>query len=484
MGNCRSKHSAPSPELEELRPSTGLGAELGPVIGPALDGAAAARPGARALSRFAACEDWDDPAWSAFGLPYATDPRAEDAFGRNAGKWEQVHLLYGLDRAGKLTEAARVLVVATMPDAGIAAISWRVAHVDLLPIGDRGNGPESGPGFWCSGAPYRPAALEILAAGTDLRRLDQATYDAVLFPHGALFAAGFNGALRSLELASRLLRPDGVLAFKAEIVAGAGPHPDFFDLGLVGEDGLAAGLAAATGLVADGGFDPLLSRATIDRIRPRDGPPEGPSADEGYFLTRRDGRVLIPSLWFLRRHEIAGPPQWQNLRRWLGERWLGEQIGRLHVGAAGRRDAEGRIETRPGQEGHVFYGPYLTLPDGRYRATLQIEASPGTRSEVAARVLVEVAAGQAVLASRRLDRSGLKSGVLTLEFGISPEQAARDAALEIRLYSPADFSATFSSVDLRELPAARQPSPGQLWPARGVLERRGRGDDPAGVAEP
>ena len=476
--------------LEELRPSTGLGAELGPLLGPALEGAAAARPGARPLSRFAAYEDWDDPAWSAFGLPYATDPRAEDAFGRRAGKWEQVHLLYGLDRAGKLAPAARVLVVATMPDAGIAAISWRVAHVDLLPIGeggrgdDRGNGPEVGRGFWCSGAPYRPAALEILAAGTDLRRLDQATYDAVLFPHGALFAAGFNGALRSLELARRLLRPDGVLAFKAEIVAGAGPHPDFFDLGLVGEDGLAAGLTAATGLVADGGFDPLLSRATIDRIRPRDGPPEGPSADEGYFLTRRDGHILIPSLWFLRRQEIAGPPQWQGLRRWLGERWLGEQIGRLHVGAAGRRDAEGRIETWPGQEGHVFYGPYLTLPDGRYRATLQIEASPGTRSEVAARVLVEVAAGQAVLASRRLDRSGIKSGVLSLEFGISPEQAARDAALEIRLYSPADFSATFSSVDLRELPAARQPPLGQLWPARGLLERRGRGEDPAGAAEP
>ncbi len=35
-----------------------------------------------------------------------------------------------------------------------------------------------GAGFWCSGAPYRPAALEILAAGTDLRRLDQAAYDA------------------------------------------------------------------------------------------------------------------------------------------------------------------------------------------------------------------------------------------------------------------------------------------------------------------
>ncbi len=470
--------------LEELRPSTGLAAELGPLLGMAFDGPAA-RPGTRPLSRFAAYEDWDDPVWSAFGLPYATDPRADDAFARHAGKWEQVHLLYGLDRAGKLAPGARVLVMATMPDAGIAAISWRVAQVDLLPIGDRVNIPESGRGFWCSGAPYRPAALEMLNPASDLRRLEEAAYDAVVFPHGALFAAGFSGALRSMEMARRLLCPDGVLAFKAEIAAGPGPHPDFFDVGLVGDDGLAARLAALTGLVADGGFDPRLSRATIDRVWPPDGPPTA-SANEGYFLSRRDGRVLIPSLWFLRRQEIAGQdgdgPQWRDLRRWLGERWLGEQIDRLHVGAAGHRDAAGGIETRPGQEGHVFYGPYLTLPDGRYRATLHFEASLATRSEVVAQVLVEVAAGAAVFASRRLDRGAVKSGVLTLEFGISPNEAARDAALEIRLYSPADFSATFTSVDLRELSAARQAPFSQLR-TKYSLPQRERSEGPAGAAE-
>lgn len=45
-----------------------------------------------------------------------------------------------------------------------------------------------------------------------------------------------------------------------------------FDAGLVGKDGLTAHLAAHTGLIADGGFDPRLSRATADRAWPQDGP--------------------------------------------------------------------------------------------------------------------------------------------------------------------------------------------------------------------
>ena len=68
----------------------------------------------------------------------------------------------------------------------------------------------------------------------------------------------------------------------------------FFDAGLLGKDGLTARLAAFTEFVADGGFDLRLSRATVDRTLPQD----GPRPDEAYFLTRQDGRVLIPSLWF------------------------------------------------------------------------------------------------------------------------------------------------------------------------------------------
>ncbi len=446
VGNPSRDRRLPAParralaRLEEIRPS----AVLGPRLGVAVDDEPVERPDDRPLSRFAEYEDWDDRAWSAFAIPYAVDPRAEDAFSRCAAQWEQVHLLYGLDRMDKLIGAARVLVVATMPDPAIAAISWRVGRLDVAAASNCGGSGASSPAFWCAGAPYRPVELKILAAGTRLQQLEPRAYDAVVFPHGAMFAAGFDGALEAMATAEHLLRRDGVLVFKAEIAAGAS-HPNFFDTGLLGKGGLTARLTAFTELVADGGFDPRLSRATIDRTWPQDGPRSG----EAYFLTLQDGRILIPSLWFLRRRETAGQTQWGNLRNWLFKRRLGEQIEHLHVGAAGRRDAEGCIETVPGREGHVFFGPYLAVPSGRYRVSVRMRISPGVRYCDASGAVLEVAAGSTILASQPLDRDSMKSGVLTIEFAVSLAQAERGEALEFRVYSPSNFAATFTSVDLR-----------------------------------
>jgi hypothetical protein len=259
--------------------------------------------------------------------------------------------------------------------------------------------------------------------------------------------AGFSGALEAMATAERLLRRDGVLVFKAEIAAGLSPHPKFFDAGLLGKDGLTAHLAAHTGLIADGGFDARLSRATADRAWPQD----GQRPDEAYFLTRRDDRILIPSLWFLRRRETTRQVQWGNRRSWLFERQLGEQIKHLHVGAAGRRDAEGRIETVPGREGHVFSGPYLAVPSGRYRVTVCMQMSPGVRHRHASGAALEAVAGRAILANQAFDRDSMKSGALRMEFVVSPGHAERGEDLEIRVYSPANFAATFTSVDLRAL---------------------------------
>src|SRR5271169_6640475 len=120
----------------------------------------------------------------------------------------------------------------------------------------------------------------------------------------------------------------------------------------------------------------MAARCSVPTDR-RDAPERRPDHDEAYFLTRWDDRILIPSLWFLHRRETAGQVQWGNLRSWLFERQLGEQIEHLHIGPAGRRDAEGRIETVPGREGHVFFGPYLAVPSGRYRVGVRMRISPG-----------------------------------------------------------------------------------------------------------
>jgi len=77
--------------LEELRPS----GVIAPRLGVTVDDEPLEKPGESPLSRFAAYEDWDDRAWSAFAIPYAADPRAEDALSRCAARWEQVHLFHG-----------------------------------------------------------------------------------------------------------------------------------------------------------------------------------------------------------------------------------------------------------------------------------------------------------------------------------------------------------------------------------------------------
>src|SRR5205814_1211901 len=116
--------------------------------------------------------------------------------------------------------------------------------------------------FWCGTAAYNPEAIAILPVGTRIERLAAGEYDAVLFPHGAMFGSGLDASLAWMRAAERLLRPNGILAFKAEIAAAACPDADHFDIRAVGEPGLATALAASTAFAVEDGFDATLSRST------------------------------------------------------------------------------------------------------------------------------------------------------------------------------------------------------------------------------
>jgi len=76
--------------------------------------------------------------------------------------------------------------------------------------------------------------------------------------------------------------------------------------------------------------------------------------------------------------------------------------------------------------------------------------------------VLEVIAGRTILASQPFDKHSIKSGGLTMEFVVSPGQAARGEALDIRVHSPSNFAASFTSVDLRSSDTAPPLSPGGL----------------------
>ena len=87
----------------------------------------------------------------------------------DAGLWERTHLIYGLDRIGKLTPTARVLVTATLPDAVIAALSEYVGRVDVLDLTQASarRGAEARL-YWSNGALYARDRLFVHEPATQL----------------------------------------------------------------------------------------------------------------------------------------------------------------------------------------------------------------------------------------------------------------------------------------------------------------------------
>jgi hypothetical protein len=426
--------------LEAMRPTPST--ELGVVV---VDAKIPAEQ--RPLSRCAAYEDWDDPDWARFLEEPARD---RDGLERHGVEWERTHCLYGLDRLWKLTPSARVLAVITLPEPLIAMLAGCVGRIDLLDLGEPGTS-ETQEQAWrrlstVSSPPgYGRCRYEIVERAVGLAGLPGETYDAVLFPHGSLFVHGSLGAIDLIEAAARLLKPDGVLVFKAEIAAGDDPHPSFFDASMVAEDGLAGQLSSATELVAEGGFDRRLSRATLDKLCPE----AGPAPDTVYLVFRHAGRIVFPSLWFLRKTGAPPPGGWQQVRRWLHRRDMGEQIGKLQIGEAGER-RDGAIISLPGCEGNMFYGPYLRVPAGCYRARLAIEGPEEAESDWG--LTVDAFDGSEILADAAVDAASLSSGVFEMTFEVRCAGGSTllpRPELEIRAFSSGAAELRFTSVDLR-----------------------------------
>jgi hypothetical protein len=398
--------------------------------------------GDRPLSRTIACEDWDNPSWSRFLDPPWDRATAGDAAIYDAGLWERTHLIYGLDRIGKLAPTARVLVVATLPDAVIAALSEHVGRVDVLDLARTSarSGAEARL-YWSNGALYARDRLFIHKPGTGLDGLDGLAYDAVVCPHGSLFLLGSIGIARLLAEVERVTASDGVVVFKAEIAARAEPHLDFLDAGLAGDGGLVAQVEAATAFVVEGGFDPHLSLRTASRLSPDDPSEAGP----GYLLWRDHGRVVIPSLWFLRKRGSMPAGGWGQVEQWLAVRALGDQTQRMQLGPAGRREEDGRIVAMPGRKGRVFFGPYIALPEGDYEALVGVAAPMrATRRNLA----IDVVAGGRKLEYDRAWLDNEAGAVVRIRFKVPPIQKMEDRyRVEIRA-SSSGIAAAFTEIRL------------------------------------
>jgi hypothetical protein len=363
----------------------------------------------RPLSTFAVAEDWEEPEWSRFAQAYPAQS-CDDA------AWRRVQLLYGLDRSGKLTPGSCVLVAAAKPDAAIAALSEAVGRVEVIDVS--GAAPRHAAAarlYWSNSMLYARDRLVPLDRSEPALEAD--AYDAVVFPDAESLGDGLAGAGMLLAAADRVLKTDGMLVFAADIASGAEPHPFLIDERLLGDCGLATHIEEYTGFAVEGGFDARVSAATR---------PESDAA------RHNDGRIVTSSLWFLQKRTTRGEDGWRRLERWLADRLLGDQIHRLQIGAAGRRAADGTILSAPGRTGHVFFGPYLALPPGRYEASVGFESLRIRRGKIT----IDVVAGEETFAVQR--SSSLRAGHhrLRISFEIRPPRTAeRIRRVEIRAWT-------------------------------------------------
>lgn len=144
-----------------------------------------------------------------------------------------------------------------------------------------------------------------------------------------------------------------------------------------------------------------------------------------------------------------------------------EWLPAMTVGRAGDR-CPGGIRAKPGQGGHLVYGPYLRLGAGGYRVRVRWDAGAPTgsvpRSQPVATIEAVSRYGKTYLAQRQLPLEDALRPEHELIFRINGRPPA--PPIEIRVWTSGAVALTVSSITV-ELIAAPARMPGALAPAPG-----------------
>ncbi len=119
---------------------------------------------------------------------------------------------------------------------------------------------------------------------------------------------------------------------------------------------------------------------------------------------------------------------------------LGDQLEFLHIGRSAVRNGGAIVAAAGGHEGHVFFGPYAKLGEGRYSASIAIFPKPDAGREGTSRLVAEAAIGSDIVVQRQVELDGSSGSdpvMVELEFS-SPDQLSirgEGRPCEIRLWS-------------------------------------------------
>lgn len=202
--------------------------------------------------------------------------------------------------------------------------------------------------------------------------------------------------------------------------------------------------AAAAGFT-HAGFQ-AMTYAEAQRLRAGGGPPRrfiavnSVHSDAEQLVSRRIGAAMAPIATWIRQGFVPVPQPG-------GPRDL---LAGLLPGAAGARGADGAIDVVAGRPGHIFYGPYIDLPAGRYRVEITLTPQHRRALQPPAGLLLEVVADATTLARSRRLLGGFGARRFTLDFAVPPGAAPWQGArgVEIRASGTRALAGRFTRVVL------------------------------------
>lgn len=406
-------------------------------------------PTERGISGVARLRDWDDPEWLAEARRVSASTGARGTVPRTGWIWERAQLLWSLSRLLSDRPSTRALVISEHQDPIVSSLADVFDRVDLADIRDL---LLDEPAKLTHVAEFGAAAH--LGVGkfrvVRLNRPVEDGYDAIILPHSAAFREAVCGLGPIISKARPLLKAGGLLAIAGEVALLGPGRVGRPDRAMAGENGIPAALAEFAGLKLVGDSHIAVharEAALVGTVHDLD-------CGRPVLGLRRDDDIFWPAVWFF---EAVGPRRdisTSALSTALADRLLGDQIEALSLSERARREM-GRIVSLPGKgEGHLFFGPFLRLPSGHYKADVQLKHLTMEQHRPTAKLVAEVGLGADIVVQKDVILNGSRRlpATITIDLPFSvPRTGSTDASgppCEIRLWSDGQAGVAVDTVTL------------------------------------
>jgi len=390
----------------------------------------------RPYSALARLSDWDDPVWLASARQVARSGQ-RGAAPRNGWVWQRAQLLHVLSHLLEGRQDAKALMVMEHPDTFVSDAGRLFGTVHLADVRDifPGDDKRLTHASTFAGGAFLPESRYQVVDLSSLRE----PYDVIVLPHSAAFRDTVVGLGRLIAQLRPFLAPDGVVALAGEVALLGGSRKDRPDLE-AGCRSLPRVMQSSAGLAQlgqlDAEFDPLELALC--------GTGEDLAFGRPVIGLRQANDVLWPVVWIFEAAggDVSSIPG-SSLERAMAGLMLGEQLPVLSLTQrAERRDGQIVGRTDEGA-GHVFFGPFLSLPPGDYVA--RIEVSCGHPDVLVA----EISRGSDIIAQRDVAISAGSPGVAVIPFSVAePPAGGLSEGHEIRLWSRGEYETFVTSVRL------------------------------------